>query len=871
MSPKPPEELKTDDETVTLSIDGKEVIANKDELLISAAQRAGVFIPRFCYHDRLEPVGMCRMCLVEIEGVKGLPPACTTPVADGMVVNFQKDNVEKVGEGVLEFLLINHPLDCPVCDRGGECPLQDQALSFGPGESRFIEEKRHWEKPIKISDHVMLDRERCIQCSRCTRFADDIAGDPLITFVERGDRTEVNTFPDDPFVSHFSGNIVQICPVGALTAKPYRFKARPWDLASVETTCMGCSVGCKGVAQTSRNEMVRLLGVDSEPINQGWLCDNGRYGFDFMNSKERVRSPYVFDGQTRTETNLNNALDIASQKISEAVKEFGPESVAFLGGAHGTNEDAYSIARLAKGTIGTPLVDSQMGNSLPTDVIFAAKRARISDIDNAQAVITLGTDIKETLPVLFLRLRQAVKKNSVPLIDVNSVITSTTKLSTSQIDLVPGNEFKCIQEIVDAINQLEIRSSSNGKIILIAGDINNAQDGSTFTELVQEILKLENVELLPAIATANIAGAYEMGLAPGLLPGRVDQDSVSEFGQWIRTPQTTIEQGQNITASILSKARDGEVKVLVLCGANPIAHFSDKTLATTALQNCETIIALDCFMNESSKYANIFFPTTVANEKDGTITNIEGRVQRVVQVVAPQGNVFDDWKIASLIGERLDDLSSCEIVSDVTNEIARVAPSFAHLTTGVLYRARDGAIVPVDENKDVLVSSSAPAVDTPSWEPIASRAFEDEDPFVELNREEHHPSANMIFAPMITSAFERETAHTHHLDQYSLRLVFIDTFHRSSTLKNTSATLEPVSKMRSSDVVRINPKDLDSIVIRDDNLVTFRNDIGSIELHVQPDETVMRGLCVATNYHGHPLRDLVSTALPVTDLRIEGK
>ena len=269
---------KIDDDTVTLTIDGKEVVAKKGELLISAAQKAGVFIPRFCYHDRLKPVGMCRMCLVEIEGVRGLPPACTTPVAEGMEVRFKENNVEKAQDGVLEFLLINHPLDCPVCDRGGECPLQDQTLSFGPGDSRFVEEKRHWEKPIEISDHVLLDRERCIQCSRCTRFADDVAGDPLITFVERGGHTEVNTFPGDPFASHFSGNIVQICPVGALTAKPYRFNARPWDLTSTETTCTKCSVGCKGVAQSSRNEMVRFLGVDSEPTNQGWLCDKGRGG-----------------------------------------------------------------------------------------------------------------------------------------------------------------------------------------------------------------------------------------------------------------------------------------------------------------------------------------------------------------------------------------------------------------------------------------------------------------------------------------------------------------------------------------------------------------------------------------------------------------
>jgi NADH-quinone oxidoreductase subunit G len=263
-------------EQVTVTIDGREVQATKGELLIKVAQDNGTFVPRFCWHERMKPVGMCRMCLVEVDGVRGLPPACTTTVTDGMVVSTQSETVKKAQDGVLEFLLINHPLDCPVCDRGGECPLQDQTLAFGPAESRYVEEKRHYEKPIPISDLVLLDRERCIQCSRCTRFADDIAGDPLIDFGERGGQMQVITYPDDPFVSYFSGNTVQVCPVGALTAKPYRFKARPWDLASVETTCQTCSVGCRGSVESSSNRIVRMLGVDVEPTNHGWLCSGSR-------------------------------------------------------------------------------------------------------------------------------------------------------------------------------------------------------------------------------------------------------------------------------------------------------------------------------------------------------------------------------------------------------------------------------------------------------------------------------------------------------------------------------------------------------------------------------------------------------------------
>ena len=309
---------------VTLTIDGKEVQAPRGELLIKVAQEHGTYIPRFCWHERMKPVGMCRMCLVEVEGMRGMQISCATPVTDGMVVNTQSENVKATQDGVLEFLLINHPLDCPVCDRGGECPLQDQTLAFGPGESRFVEEKRHFAKPIPISDLVLLDRERCIQCGRCTRFAAEIAGDPLIDFGERGASTQVITYPDEPFTSYFSGNTVQICPVGALTASSYRFRARPWDLQTVETSCQTCAVGCRGALQSTSNRIVRLLGVDSEPVNQGWLCDKGRYGYEWVHSDERVRAPMVRKNGELVEVSWPEALDAAADGLRAALDADGP-------------------------------------------------------------------------------------------------------------------------------------------------------------------------------------------------------------------------------------------------------------------------------------------------------------------------------------------------------------------------------------------------------------------------------------------------------------------------------------------------------------------------------------------------------------------
>src|SRR5271166_3749909 len=313
--------------TVGFTLDGRPATARPGEVLISAAERAGTFIPRFCYHPRMKPVGVCRMCLVEVGGPRGpsLQPACFISATEGMEVVTTSDKVKKAQEGVLEFLLVNHPLDCPVCDKGGECPLQDQTLAYGPGESRFVEEKRHFEKPIAISDLVLLDRERCIQCARCTRFAEEVAGEALIDFAGRGEQVEVATFPDQPFSSYFSGNMVQICPVGALTATPYRFTARPWDLDQVETTCTTCSVGCRVAVQSSQNRLTRLLGIDIDSVNHGWLCDKGRFAFESVNGDEVRSEAGQFAGEAQ-ETGT------ASVRLTEPMVRKGDELVAVLWG-----------------------------------------------------------------------------------------------------------------------------------------------------------------------------------------------------------------------------------------------------------------------------------------------------------------------------------------------------------------------------------------------------------------------------------------------------------------------------------------------------------------------------------------------------------
>ena len=426
--------------TVTVNIDGVDHEAPPGQLVIEACSDSGTYVPRFCYHPRLTPVGMCRQCLVEIEGPRGpmMVVSCMTPVAEGQIVRTATDSVKRAQEGVLELFLANHPLDCPVCDKGGECPLQDQTLSHGPGESRYVEQKRHFEKPIPISDLVLLDRERCILCDRCTRFADEVAGDKLIHFVNRSNDTQVMTFPDEPFASYFSGNTVQICPVGALTATPYRFKARPWDLEQVESTCTTCSVGCRVVIQSSRNELVRYQGVDSDPVNWGWLCDRGRFDFEAVNSDERLGAPLVRGESGLAETSWNGALGVAAMLVREALDAGGPGAIGL---ARRSSRHERGRVRLGQARRRRSASTSATPRSA---TVCRAGRARTRSGDHrrggrgASTIVLLGPDLKEELPVLYLRLRDAAEKRRSRILEFSPIASGLTRLAWKSVRYEPG-------------------------------------------------------------------------------------------------------------------------------------------------------------------------------------------------------------------------------------------------------------------------------------------------------------------------------------------------------------------------------------------------------------------------------------------------
>ncbi|MDQ3757676.1 MAG: NADH-quinone oxidoreductase subunit NuoG, partial [Actinomycetota bacterium] len=672
-------------ETVTITVDGKQVEARPGELIIAAAERAGVYIPRFCYHPRMRPVGMCRMCLVEVKGPRGLTlqPACFVPVADGQEVVTQSDKVKKAQDGVLEFLLVNHPLDCPVCDKGGECPLQDQTLTFGPGETRFVEEKRHYEKPIALSDLVYIDRERCIQCDRCTRFADEVAGDPLIEFVGRGDRIEVNTFPDQPFASYFSGNTVQICPVGALLARPYRFKARPWDLEQVESTCTQCAVGCRIAVQSSGTELTRYIGLDSDPVNHGWLCDKGRFSYEATNSTERLTTPMVRKGDELVEASWGEALDAAAKGLDNAKRVHGADALAVLGGARLPNEDAYAWAKLAKSVLGTDNVDCQMGDGLPATTVLGLPRATIDDACSASVVVLLGPDVKEELPVLYLRLRAAAVEGTTKLVELVPKCTGLSRYATATHLYRPGEAAVEARALLDT----DVMREAGGDVVVVLGRPSLSESGQAVADAAAVLAELPGVRFLPALRRANVHGALDMGLAPGVLPGRVSLDEGREW--YVECWGSLPEQAGMDAVGIVHAAAEGRVQGLVLLGADPACDFPDRRLAREALAGAGFVVAVDTFLTESSRVADVVLPAAAFGERAGTTTNQEGRVTRLGQKLVPPGVAWPDWMIAVELAHRLGADLGLETLPGIWDEIASLAPSHAGITRAVLMDRRN--------------------------------------------------------------------------------------------------------------------------------------------------------------------------------------
>jgi NADH-quinone oxidoreductase subunit G len=646
--------------TVSITVNGRTVEANPGELLIEAAERSGNYIPRFCYHPRMDPVGNCRMCLVEVEGPRGatLQPACFLKVNDGMNVTTDSEKVKKAQDGVLEFLLANHPLDCPVCDKGGECPLQDQSLAHGSGETRFVEEKRHWVKPVEIGELILLDRERCIQCSRCTRFAADVAGDAQIAFASRGDRIEVATSPNQPFDSVFSGNTVQICPVGALTAKPYRFSARPWDLDQVESTCTTCAVQCRVAVQSSGNHLTRVLGIDSEPVNHGWLCDKGRFTIDSIDGNEastdllhastRITEPMIRRNGVLTLVSWGEALAEAARLLRDASST--PQGVGAIGGAALTNEGAFAWERFLRGVLGTENIDAQYGDGLDAALLQSLPKATINEAANAPTVITLTGDLREELPILFLRLRESAVRYHRSIVELAFGPSALRSVARVSLPVRPGEAHLVARALTSTgavdkgveINEVDLAEArrligeSGEGVVVVVGRPNVAESAQVVETALRYLAEqLPQAKFLPALRRSNVMGALDMGLSPQLRPGRGFDE---------------LAEGRDARAQ-LAALRTGEQKAVLLLGGCLLGNVIDVTGACESLENADVVVVTG-HGGATLAYANVVLPAAVQHERVGTVTNIEGRVTSVAPKIVAPGSAWPDLAIAAELAEQ---------------------------------------------------------------------------------------------------------------------------------------------------------------------------------------------------------------------------
>jgi NADH-quinone oxidoreductase subunit G len=675
-------------EQITLVVDGLEVNANEGEMLVDAAKGGDVEIPVFCYEPKLgDPVGACRMCLVEIEGIPKLQTACSTPVRDGMVVYTRTDRVIEAQNAVVEFLLVNHPLDCPVCDKGGECPLQDIAMGWGPGRSRVTDPKRHFRKPVPLSPLVRIDRERCILCYRCVRFSQEVAEDEQLQLLERGAQSYVGTFDERPYIAPFHGNIIELCPVGALTSEAYRFRARPWDIEDGGSICTLCPSQCN-VLFTVRDERIqRVMARDNHEVDNGWLCDKGRFGFQMVASEERITEPRVAGNPAGWE----QALETAATKLGS-----GRGRIAAIVGGQASNEEAYLTQRIVREALGSPHVSSldELAGAGVAALASPELGASIADIDNAEAVLLLGADPLNSTPILDLRLRKAIRHSGLRLVIGSERPTALDGGAEETARYLPGEAAAFLAKLAA---ELRGGPSEGGDYERLAGelrprrtlviwgeDLGRGPDGEAALGSLLEICEAldcaaEGAGALSVPSGSNARGVREVGCLPGHGPGFASTDRGRDLEQ--------IKQGLH----------DGELDGVILVHADPIRELGDGPGWAEALRRARTVLAISCFDDASTRAADIVFPGEAYAEKEGTVTHPDGRLQRLRPSVPRPHLVRPIWQVLAELLAPLGDETGIESAPDALAAIAAEVPFYAGLThgeiggTGVRWQAREAA------------------------------------------------------------------------------------------------------------------------------------------------------------------------------------
>ncbi len=616
-------------EMVNLTIDGIEVSVPKGTLVIRAAELIGIQIPRFCDHPLLDPVGACRQCLVEVEGQRKPMASCTTVATDDMVVRTQltSEAADKAQHGVMELLLINHPLDCPMCDKGGECPLQNQAMSNGRADSRFTDVKRTFAKPINISSEVLLDRERCILCARCTRFSEQIAGDPFIDMQERGALQQVGIYANEPFDSYFSGNTVQICPVGALTGMAYRFRARPFDLVSTPSVCEHCASGCAQRTDRRRGKVLRRLAGDDPEVNEEWNCDKGRWAFNYATQPDALTTPLIRDsGGSLVPASWSHAVATAVRGLEAARGRAG-----VLVGGRVTCEDAYAYAKFARIVLDSNDIDFRARPHSAEEADFLAARiagrpmaVSYAELESAPVVVLAGFEPEEESPIVFLRLRKAARKRGVPVYAVAPFATrALEKMAGRLLQTAPGAEAATLDGL--ATGEIGDLLATPGAVIMVGERLATAPGALS---AAARLADTTGARLAWVPRRAGERGALETGALPGLLPGGrplADDEARAQVCTAWNVDELPSARGRDAGA-ILAAAADGTLGALVVGGVEP-DDFADPEAVLSALDAAGFVVSLELRHSAVTQRADVVFPVAPTTQKAGTFLNWEGRVR----------------------------------------------------------------------------------------------------------------------------------------------------------------------------------------------------------------------------------------------------
>ena len=630
---------------VTLKIDDKQITTAAGMTIIEAAKTTGIEIPHFCYHPKLSLSGSCRMCLVEIEGMPKLVTSCTTPVSDNMVVYTRSEKVKKAQEDILALLLINHPLDCPVCDKGGECPLQDYTYKYGPGKSEFYDKKWHFDKPVNLSPLIVLDRERCILCTRCVRFQDEVAVQPELVVVDRGYGAYIETAKEEGFTSNFSGNTIELCPVGALTSRQYRFKARPWGIKRGPSICPHCGCGCNIHIDVRENKVVRLLARENPPVDNGWLCDRGRFGYLFTSSPDRLKTPMIRRDNELVSCTWDEAISKAAEFFNKCKDSHSIGITSGLASPQLTNEELYIFQKFMREVTGTNYIDHSLDRYLMIEPLGKTtckglRRFSFSDIDDADVIILMGGDPAMDLPILDLRIKKGVKRGAKLYI-----------AGTEEIDLCrfASKHIKAIESYPDLMDTIMRETSEKGKCLVLLSRMMHEEDVETICACMKTFLNSKIamggwISLGLMLPDANTQGAQDMGVTPFYLPGYKHTGEGSLKGY--RMPD--------------------KVKCLFL------ANMEVRDIASR-WSGIDHIISYTPFLNNTARLADVVFPTAVFSETDGTYTNSERRVQRLFKATTPPGETKSLWhllmSIANALGADWDYRSSQDIMAEISEVI----------------------------------------------------------------------------------------------------------------------------------------------------------------------------------------------------------